>query len=165
MAGGLPTEDEVGRTSTGVRVRPLRAPVWLVALFVLVAVGWFLAGAPLGIESGSTPPAGGAPAAAIESRFSTLDVVAIENLPAEARTTLLLIAEGGPFPFARDDSVFQNRERLLPIRDDGHYREYTVVTPGADDRGARRIVAGADGERYYTDDHYSSFREIVDTVS
>jgi ribonuclease T1 len=82
------------------------------------------------------------------------------DLPPEARDTLALIASDGPFPFDRDGLVFGNRERLLPDRGRGHYREYTVITPGEDDRGARRIVAGADGERYYTDDHYESFRRI-----
>lgn len=87
-------------------------------------------------------------------------------LPAEARATLALIKAGGPFPHARDGSVFGNRERLLPPRQRGYYREYTVKTPGARDRGARRIVAGAasdaraPGEYYYTDDHYNSFRRI-----
>jgi ribonuclease T1 len=72
-----------------------------------------------------------------------------------------LIQQGGPFPFARDGSTFQNRERLLPLKPASYYREYTVITPGANDRGARRIVAGAGGEFYYTDDHYASFREII----
>lgn len=82
-------------------------------------------------------------------------------LPPEARHTLRLIARGGPFPYERDGAVFHNRERLLPIRRHGYYREYTVRTPGEDDRGARRIVTGRSGERYYTADHYASFREVV----
>lgn len=129
-------------------------------MLVLVALGWFLAGGSIGLGSGSATSSA-EPAAATESRYSGLPSVAVDDLPGEAVDTLTLIAEGGPFPFARDDSVFRNRERLLPLRENGHYREYTVVTPGADDRGARRIVAGVDGEFYYTDDHYSSFREIV----
>lgn len=89
-------------------------------------------------------------------------------LPKEARETLALIRAGGPFPYRKDGSTFGNRERRLPARNRGYYREYTVPTPGAKDRGARRIVAGA-GERgdvrtsdeyYYTDDHYNSFRRI-----
>ena len=96
-----------------------------------------------------------------EQRFSDLPVIDTGELPIEAIETLLLIADGGPYPFDRDDLTFQNREGLLPDRPQGHYREYTVITPGEDDRGARRVVAGADGERYYTADHYSSFREIV----
>ncbi|MBN2339658.1 MAG: ribonuclease N1 [Acidobacteria bacterium] len=89
-----------------------------------------------------------------------LPEIALEDLPREARRTLDLIRTGGPFPYSRDGTVFGNRERLLPAKERGYYREYTVVTPGSRDRGARRIVAGAGGERYYTDDHYDSFRRI-----
>jgi ribonuclease T1 len=92
---------------------------------------------------------------------SGLPTIPYRDLPAEARTTLSLIQQDGPFPFARDGSTFQNRERLLPLKPANYYREYTVITPGANDRGARRVVAGAGGEFYYTDDHYASFREIV----
>lgn len=83
-------------------------------------------------------------------------------LPPEALQTLALIERGGPFPYRKDGTVFQNRERLLPARARGYYREYTVPTPGARDRGARRIVTGGDPPEvfYYTDDHYSSFRAI-----
>lgn len=86
--------------------------------------------------------------------------IALPDLPPEARQTLALIEAGGPFPHTRDGSVFGNRERLLPSRPSGYYREYTVRTPGARDRGARRIVAGKGGERYYTADHYRSFVRI-----
>lgn len=86
--------------------------------------------------------------------------VGLVELPPEARETLALIKAGGPFPYARDGTVFRNREGLLPGRPRGYYREYTVRTPGARDRGARRIVAGRDGEYYYTHDHYRSFRRI-----
>lgn len=93
-------------------------------------------------------------------RFSDLPVVEPADLPIEAIDTLLLIADGGPYPYRQDDGVFQNREGILPNRDNNHYREYTVDTPGSSDRGARRVVSGADGELYYTNDHYDSFREI-----
>jgi ribonuclease T1 len=86
--------------------------------------------------------------------------IALAALPREAHATLALIKAGGPFAYARDNSAFGNRERLLPARGRGYYREYTVPTPGARDRGARRIVAGAPGEYYYSDDHYNSFRRI-----
>ena len=77
-----------------------------------------------------------------------------------------LIRSGGPFPFAKDGSVFGNREKLLPRQNRGHYREYTVKTPGSQGRGARRIVCGgAEAAKpqacYYTADHYASFRRIV----
>ena len=86
--------------------------------------------------------------------------VAASELPAEARATVELIRKGGPFPYPRDGIVFGNFEKRLPIQARGYYREYTVRTPGAKDRGARRIVAGKGGELYYTDDHYNSFRRI-----
>ena len=88
--------------------------------------------------------------------------VSFKQLPAEARQTLAHIKAGGPFPYAQDGSVFGNREGLLPKRSRGYYREYTVKTPGARDRGARRIVAGMPGEYYYTDDHYRSFKRIIE---
>ena len=83
-------------------------------------------------------------------------------LPAEAVATLEAVEHGGPFPYPRDGVVFQNREHRLPGRPRGYYREYTVPTPGSDDRGARRIVAGGDPPEvyYYTDDHYRSFRNV-----
>jgi ribonuclease T1 len=92
--------------------------------------------------------------------------VKLSDLPPQAQTTQRLILQGGPFPYAKDGSVFGNRERLLPREPRGHYREYTVRTPGARDRGARRIVCGGRPPEkpeacYYTDDHYASFRLIV----
>ncbi len=88
--------------------------------------------------------------------------VGSSELPTEARATLRLIESGGPFPYDQDGSVFANREGLLPPHANGYYHEYTVVTPDSPDRGARRLVAGRVGERYYTDDHYASFRFVVD---
>lgn len=94
--------------------------------------------------------------------------VTLDRLPPEARATLALIRQGGPFPYRKDGTVFENRERLLPAKPRGYYREYTVPTPGSRDRGARRIVAGSgpqgdvrnSGEYWYTHDHYRSFRRI-----
>lgn len=86
--------------------------------------------------------------------------VAPGDLPPEARTTLHLIKQGGPFPYPRDGAVFGNYEKRLPLKARGYYREYTVPTPGARSRGARRIIAGKLGEHYYTDDHYRTFRRI-----
>ncbi|MFZ5441045.1 MAG: M48 family metalloprotease [Myxococcota bacterium] len=82
------------------------------------------------------------------------------GLPPEAALTLELIDEGGPFPFDRDGIVFENREGLLPRKPRGYYREYTVKTPGERTRGARRIIAGENGERYYTGDHYETFTRL-----
>lgn len=91
--------------------------------------------------------------------------IAIDRLPREARSTLELIKRGGPFPYGKDGSIFSNREKALPRQPRGYYTEYTVRTPGARDRGARRIIAGGDPKRgneyYYTDDHYQSFKRIV----
>jgi len=94
------------------------------------------------------------------------DSVALAELPREARLTETLIRAGGPFPYAKDGTTFGNRERLLPRRARGYYREYTVPTPGTSDRGVRRIVCGgAPAEQpevcYYSDDHYASFRRIA----
>ena len=90
--------------------------------------------------------------------------VLVSELPREAQATLRLIKQGGPFPYDKDGVVFGNYERLLPKQKRGYYREFTVKTPGARNRGARRIVAGGESgaprEYFYTDDHYASFRRI-----
>ncbi len=90
--------------------------------------------------------------------------IPVGQLPPEARQTLALIKSDGPFPYAKDGVVFGNYERILPKRKRGYYREYTVKTPGARNRGARRIIAGGQpqvsGEYYYTADHYETFRRI-----
>ena len=90
------------------------------------------------------------------------DTGGLPGLPPEAEATLQLIARGGPFPHRQDGTVFHNRERLLPLRPTGYYREYTVRTPGVRHRGARRIVTGGDPPEvyYYTEDHYRSFRAL-----
>lgn len=90
-----------------------------------------------------------------------LQTISASNLPPEARHTLELIDNGGPFPYRNDGIVFQNREGILPKQRSGFYHEYTVVTPGASDRGARRIITGAGGEIYYTDDHYATFKRVI----
>ena len=91
--------------------------------------------------------------------------VATADLPREARDVLVLIERGGPFPHERDGVSFGNRERILPARPRGYYREYTVRTPHEKSRGARRIVCGGTPTTpdacFYTDDHYQSFRRIV----
>ena len=106
--------------------------------------------------------------AAVQARgpLDNLGAAALSTLPAEAQKTQGLIRAGGPFPYSKDGVVFGNREQLLPRRERGFYREYTVPTPGSRDRGARRIVCG--GQRptlpeacYYTADHYASFKLIA----
>ncbi|MFE1201237.1 ribonuclease domain-containing protein [Streptomyces sp. NPDC058762] len=102
----------------------------------------------------SATTAGAAPAAVGDICYSAL--------PSQAHDTLDLIEKGGPFPFEQDGTVFQNREGILPDRSSGYYHEYTVITPGSDTRGARRIVTGEEyQEDYYTADHYASF-DLVD---
>ena len=88
------------------------------------------------------------------------DEIDVSDLQPEARDTLQLIEQGGPFPYSKDGAVFYNREGQLPQKPKGYYNEYTVKTPGVDDRGARRIVAGGGGEFYYTEDHYRTFKLI-----
>ncbi len=92
--------------------------------------------------------------------------VPLAQLPAEAQVTYRAIRAGGPFVSAKDGGVFGNRERALPAEARGYYREYTVTTPGARDRGARRIVCGgriavAPAACFYTGDHYASFKRIT----
>lgn len=103
-----------------------------------------------------TVPARDAPAGTSESRAQ----IVLRDLPREAQATIALIRKGGPFPYDRDGVVFGNYERMLPLRERGYYREYTVPTPGVRSRGARRIVHGRAGELYYTDDHYRTFRRV-----
>lgn len=111
--------------------------------------------APLSVTV-NIPPLGPRPTAP-----KGMATIQLSQLPPEGRTVLQLIGEGGPFRYSQDGVVFQNREKLLPKEASGYYHEYTVPTPGSSDRGARRIVTGKDGERYYTDDHYDSFKWIV----
>ena len=98
--------------------------------------------------------------------FQRIELVSVAQLPPQGQSMVSLIYQGGPFRYDKDGTVFGNRERLLPNKDRGYYREYTVKTPGERTRGARRIVCGglkptAPDACYYTDDHYASFRKIV----
>lgn len=134
----------------------MRAPK-LLLLVILLAATAFVLWPEAGTEpeiSGQTP----APVAAAGRAMAALP----EWLPAEAAATLRAIAGGGPFPHRQDGAVFGNRERLLPSRPRGYYREYTVPTPGLEHRGARRIVTGGSPPEtwYYTGDHYRSFRRF-----
>ena len=102
----------------------------------------------------------------VQARGSLPETVALAQLPVEAQATHRLIRAGGPFPHRKDGIVFGNRERALPARPRGYYHEYTVDTPGARDRGARRIVCGGRQPSqpdtcFYTADHYASFRQIA----
>ncbi len=95
-----------------------------------------------------------------------IGTIALAQLPAQGQDMMKLIYKGGPFRYDKDGTVFGNRERILPAKNRGFYREYTVKTPGERTRGARRIVCGgikptAPDACYYTDDHYASFRKIA----
>ncbi len=116
------------------------ARLFRAGLLLLLALAW--------------TPAQGAAAA------GELPVITAAELPAEGRETLSLIKQGGPFPYARDGVVFGNYERILPKQRRGYYHEYTVKTPGARNRGPRRIVCGPLPECYYTADHYQTFKRI-----
>lgn len=90
-----------------------------------------------------------------------ISTVRLNQLPPEAKTTLKLIDQGGPFPYQKDGTIFNNREGILPSKPKGYYREYTVPTPGEHSRGPRRFVVGQNGEIYYTSDHYRSFSKVI----
>jgi len=146
----------------------MRRPAWIfLALFVLLGLWlWSQQRAPAPTASAPTAVAAlpqavpapvhpRAPDGATASHYPAF-------LPVEAHAALQRIADGGPYPFRQDGSVFQNREHRLPAQPRGYYREYTVATPGASDRGARRIITGGEPPReyWYTDDHYRSFRRF-----
>ena len=92
--------------------------------------------------------------------IDTVVEVSYAQLPPEAHQTIALIRKGGPYPYAKDGVIFGNREKQLPLQKRGYYKEFTVKTPGERTRGARRIISGAGGELYYTDDHYQHFRRV-----
>ena len=150
---------------------------WTVGTLLLGLAVAALAVFNLFIAPGGTPPSGvqgtttSAPAAAAPSsagkvtgvpNVSGLFTLRESQLPAEGRRTLTLIRQGGPYPYTRDGVTFGNFERILPRKAGGYYKEYTVPTPGESDRGARRIVAGQGGDKYYTADHYESFKFIAE---
>ncbi|REK85360.1 ribonuclease [Streptomyces inhibens] len=123
-----------------------------------------------GTTVAATPAVATAPAAtsyAATAHATSVHVKDVGNvcyskLPSQAHDTLDLIAKGGPYPYPKDGTVFDNREGVLPSQSTGYYHEFTVITPGSPDRGARRIVAGEQqDEDYYTADHYKSF-DLVD---
>jgi ribonuclease T1 len=133
---------------------------WVVAVLVaLVALGWWWFQNRDATPGAQPDPTDRTSTHSTES--SGLHWVAVADLPDEAGETLGLIDSGGPFPYDRDGVVFGNFEGILPDHQRGYYHEYTVPTPGEDDRGARRIVTGGPGEYYWTGDHYASFERIA----
>lgn len=142
-----------------------RAPLAIACFVVGVLVGVLLpidlarrdantTDAPAATPGSSTPDVVLVPPADLPSAD-------LASLPPEAAMTIALIEAGGPFPYREDGATFENREGLLPDRPEGHYREYTVPRAGNQGRGPLRIVTGADGELYWTSDHYASFAWIV----
>ena len=130
----------------------MRRNLWLIAAIALLGV-WVWSQQP---RDALPLPGSGSPSATRDGdRYPAF-------LPVEAHAVLQRIERGGPYEYRQDGGVFQNRERRLPDRPRGHYREFTVETPGSRDRGARRIVTGGDPpvEYWYTDDHYRSFRRF-----
>jgi ribonuclease T1 len=139
---------------------------YLLAVAVILAfiVAEWAGSATSGCTLSPGTSTGGVPAAVSDAPLQQTQSggISLSSLPGEASVTLKLIKQGGPFPFSKDGTVFSNYEGLLPSKPSGYYHEYTVITPGSSDRGARRIVAGATGEYYYTGDHYLSFKRILE---
>jgi ribonuclease T1 len=127
----------------------------IVALAVVAALAW---------QGGRTPHQAIAPPDALAHATSPGAQLSIPGfLPPEALNTVNLIRHGGPYPYPQDDGIFGNREGRLPAKPRGYYHEYTVVTPGAPNRGTRRIITGGTPPDafYYTDDHYETFRPFT----
>jgi ribonuclease T1 len=146
----------------------------LIGLIVLVLGGWLVQNAVSGDGKTDTPRSSSAPsspggpggggASKVIGAESGLAVKPLSSLPPEVAGTWKLIQAGGPYPYPRnDDVVFANREKLLPLKASGYYKEYTVKTPGSADRGARRLITGQSRELFYTGDHYASF-VVVDSA-
>ena len=130
-------------------------PLILLAIVIMAITLWQ--------RHADTPVATTSPVTSINAASTSNDLPAF--LPAQARDTLAAIARGGPFEHAQDGSVFGNYEGLLPKQTRGYYHEYTVETPGAHNRGARRIITGGTPPTvwYYTGDHYRSFQRFEAT--
>jgi ribonuclease T1 len=142
-----------GQVRQPITHRALLIAAGIVVIVLLAVFGLDRCSSSTG-SSGSPPSAGATPK-------SGLPTIASSALPSQARAVLALIDKGGPFAYKQDNTVFGNNERLLPIRPSGYYREYTVATPGSKDRGERRLIAGREGDIYYTSDHYESFRQVI----
>lgn len=132
----------------------------LLAVLALVVSGYLLQPGDAG-PGAPTPPVGQVRTAAPVDDETGLPWADLGTLPPQVADTVSRLDRGGPYRYAQDDTVFGNRERLLPARPAAYYREYTVPTPGSPDRGPRRVVAGDRGRQlFYTGDHYASFVRI-----
>lgn len=132
------------------RTRRTRWPLLaLLALLLALVIGYV-------VKAADSRTAGHSAAS-----HGTMRTVALSSLPPQAAATVRLIRQGGPFPYPENDgAVFHNFEHQLPQEPDGYYHEYTVPTPGAPDRGARRIITGSGGQFWYTGDHYETFVRV-----
>ena len=147
--------------------RSIMAPLISVRRSLLSAA--FLTGVVLSCVAGCLPSEALARRhAKPETKSETTDaaqVVALSSLPEAAQEVHRHVLIGGPFLYSKDGDVFGNYERALPRQPRGFYKEYTVPTPGAHDRGARRIVCGGKDDRqpetcFYSKDHYQHFQQI-----
>jgi ribonuclease T1 len=131
----------------------------------LIAAVTLATTAALGTTAYAAPtPPHPASSYSVPQSAAAIDTCALSSLPSQAGDTLDLIHSGGPFPYDQDGTVFSNREGILPDESSGYYHEYTVITPGSPDRGARRLIGGGaettPAHVYYTSDHYASFCEV-----
>jgi ribonuclease T1 len=149
---GAGRSSRIGRWLRGLR-RPQLA---LIALVLAAGIGYGVDA--LHSSTGAGHPA--QPSSTSATSVAPASAVALSSLPPQVAQTVHLIEAGGPFPYSQDGVVFDNNEHLLPAQPHGYYHEYTVVTPGANDRATRRIVTGRSGEYFYTADHYESFRRV-----
>jgi ribonuclease T1 len=133
-----------------------------IALVFAVLIGIALCPQLLTTQAFDSSPAAFAQSDAGPSGAQQIGKINVADLPPEGQDTLKLIKQGGPFPYPKDGTVFRNREGILPKQPRSYYKEYTVKTPGVQHRGARRIIGGSGGEFYYTDDHYRTFKLIVE---
>ena len=151
-----------------------RHPLALAGI-LLVVIGSLWLGRPSAVPQATAPeaPAAAAPAApapAEADRRSALIVRDVTVRDVDGRIAwrgdvdlapvVARIEAGARDQHRNDGDIFRNRERRLPARPDGYYREYVIRTPGIDHAGPQRLVAGRDGELYYTADHYASFQRI-----
>lgn len=138
--------------------------VGLLLVALAVALTWANRGDPArgSAVATSSSTAVQNPSAAVTTPRSGLPTMAESALPGDARHTLAVIRDGGPFPYRQDGQTFGNREGLLPDQANGYYREYTVKAGTSGDRGPRRIIAGRSGDLYWTSDHYAHFAQIVE---
>lgn len=134
-------------------------------LIVLIAAGlWWLQDGfdgPNGREPPTVAVPVGDPALFVRSvEVRDLDGRVAWRGDVDLNPVLARIEAGERDPHRNDGAVFHNRERRLPDRPRGHYREFVVRTPGIDRAGPQRLVIGADGEIFYTADHYRSFQRL-----